>query len=453
MTTHRRRFLRLCGVAGVSATAGCSTGSQNSGTPTSSQTTATPTESPTQLQSPTQQAKLVPDDGDNGDRFAGSVAVSSDGTTALVGAVQDSDPHGDRAGSAYIFDGSGGSWSQQAKITADDGDSDDEFGNSVALSSDGTTALIGAHEDDDPNEDGAGSAYIFDGSGGSWSQQVKLVADDGTDGDNFGRSVALSRDGTTALIGASDDRVPNVSGEIKGAVYIFSESSGSWNQQTKLAADDGANSNEFGCSVALSRDGTTALIGDRLNDTKGTNTGSAHIFNESGDSWSQQARLVPDDGDSRDNFGNTVALSSDGTTALIGSYEDNDPNGDRAGSAYLFDSSAGSWSQQAKLTAADGDSDDLFGHSVAIARDGTIALIGARYDEDPYGRGAGSAYIFDGSGDSWSQQDKISAGDGDLDDNFGSSVGMSSDGTTALIGASGDEDPNGRAAGSAYIFE
>lgn len=162
MTTPRRRFLRFCGVAGISATAGCSTGSQNSGTPTSSQTTATATESPTQLQSPTQRGKIVPDDGDNGDRFGGSVAVSSDGTTALVGAVNDRDPHGDRAGSAYVFDSSGGSWSQQAKITADDGDSDDEFGNSVALSSDGTTALIGASGDENPNGRTAGSAYIFE---------------------------------------------------------------------------------------------------------------------------------------------------------------------------------------------------------------------------------------------------------------------------------------------------
>lgn len=108
----------------------------------------------------------------------------------------------------------------------------------------------------------------------------------------------------------------------------------------------------------------------------------------------QTAKLAPDDGDAGDLFGSSVALSMDGTTAIIGAYADDDPNGRLAGSAYVFEQSDGSWRQQAKLTPDDGDSKDVFGSSVAMTNDGTIAIIGARHDEDPNGETSGSAYVF-----------------------------------------------------------
>jgi hypothetical protein len=106
---------------------------------------------------------------------------------------------------------------QQAKLAADDGDSRDSFGESVAMSSDDATALISARVDDDANGRNAGSVYVFENSGGSWTQQAKLAADDGDSGDIFGESVAMSSDGTTALIGAPDDEDPN--GELADSAY------------------------------------------------------------------------------------------------------------------------------------------------------------------------------------------------------------------------------------------
>jgi hypothetical protein len=151
-----------------------------------------------------QQAKLVPDDGDEGDRFAADVAVSGDGATAVIGAQFDEEPNG--AGSAYVFNWDGDSWNQQTKLFADDGNEDSaRFGEYLGISSDGTTAVIGAPSDDDPNGGNAGSAYVFNRDGGSWSQQTKLFADDGDDVDRFGTSVSVSSDGTTAVIGAQGD--------------------------------------------------------------------------------------------------------------------------------------------------------------------------------------------------------------------------------------------------------
>ncbi|WP_277543289.1 hypothetical protein [Haloarcula laminariae] len=404
----------------------------------------TPTQTPTQT--PAQEASFAPDDGNSRDHFGWSVSLSSDGSTALIGARFDEDPNGYDAGSAYVFDSSGSSWTQQAKLAADDGNIYDNFGVSVTLSSDGTTALIGACWDEDPNGNTAGSAYVFDSSDGSWTQQAKLAADDSESPDSFGWSVSLSGDGSTALIGAPVDEDSN--GNTAGPAYVFGRSGGWWSQQVKLTPDDGDSDDSFGGSVTLSSDGSTALIGASGDeDPNGDNAGSAYVFGSSGGLRTQQAKLAPDDGDSDDAFGFSVALSSDGSTALIGAP------GDEAGSAYVFDSSGGSWTQQAKLAPDDGDSDDSFGFSVALSSDGSTALIGASGDEDPNNELAGSAYVFDSSGGSWTQQAKLAPDDGDSDDAFGVSVTLSSDGSSALIGAPVDEDPNGDEAGSAYVFE
>jgi hypothetical protein len=128
----------------------------------------------------------------------------------------------------YVFEKTGGSWSQQAKLSADDGDENDLFGGAVALSNDGTTTIVGAYGDEDPNGDEsvngdtAGSVYAFEKSDGSWSQQTKLAADNGNPNDGFGNSLAVSDDGTTAVIGVPGDEDSN--GDTVGSVYVCQKS-------------------------------------------------------------------------------------------------------------------------------------------------------------------------------------------------------------------------------------
>mgnify|MGYP000728304901 CR=1 FL=1 len=280
-----------------------------------------------------------------------------------------------------------GGWSQQVKLTPDDGDPIDSFGSSVTL--DGARALVGAYGDEDPNGDDAGSAYVFERTNGSWTQQAKLTPDDGDAGDYFGVTVAL--DGGMALVGAYGDEDPN--GDAAGSAYVFERSTGSWTQQAKLTPDDGDAEDLFGDAVAL--DGATALVGAPWDeDPNGDAAGSAYVFERTNGSWTQQAKLIPDDGDADDLFGDAVAL--DGDRALVGANGDEGPNGDYAGSAYVFERSNGSWAQQAKLTPDDRDRRDSFGDSVVL--DGGTALVGANGDEDPNGANAGSAYVFEEGG-------------------------------------------------------
>jgi len=275
----------------------------------------------------TQQVKLTAADAAAGDNFGTSVALSGD--TAVVGAYGDDDG-GTDSGSAYVFVRSGGVWTQQAKLTAADPAADDYFGYSVALS--GDTAVVGAYADDDGGTD-SGSAYVFVRSAGVWTQQAKLTAADAASGDEFGISVALS--GDTAVVGAWRDDIGAI-GDIgfwdRGSAYVFVRSGGVWTQQAKLISPDAASGDEFGVSVAVS--GDTAIVGALYDDGSGWNSGSLFVFVRSGGVWTQQAKLAAADSGEFIEFGGSVALSGD--MAIVGAVWDF-AGGQSSGSAYVFD--------------------------------------------------------------------------------------------------------------------
>jgi hypothetical protein len=371
----------------------------------------------------TQQQKLTASDGVGNDNFGFSAAVSGDGSTALVGAFSKNS----FTGAAYVFLRSGTTWSQQAELTAADAASGDEFGLSVSLSGDGNTALIGARN----KNSGTGAAYVFIRSGTVWGQQAELTAGDAATNDSFGWSVSLSGDGSAALLGAYNKN----SGT--GAAYVFIRSGTVWGQQAELTAGDAATGDEFGYSVSISGDASTALVGAF---NKNSATGVAYVFIRSGTVWGQQAELAAGDAATNNDFGISVSLGGDGSTALIGA--DNRNSG--TGAAYVFSRSGTTWSQQQELTAGDAATSDGFGFSVSLSADDSTALIGAENKNS----GTGAAYVFTRSGSSWNQQHELTASDATSGDDFGFAVSLSSDGTTALVGAFGKNSFTG----AAYVF-
>ena len=374
--------------------------------------------------------KTLAMDGADADNFGWSVSVSGD--TAIVGSYRDDD-NGSASGSAYIFTRSGTDWSQQAKITPNDGSVDGFFGYSVSVS--GDTVIVGSQLDDD-NGTNSGSAYIFTRTGTDWSQQAKITPNDGAEADLFGISVSVS--GDTVIVGSYQD---DDNGAGSGSAYIFTRTGTDWSQQAKITPNDGAEADLFGISVSVS--GDTVIVGSYQDDDNGAGSGSAYIFTRTGGTWSQQAKITPGDGAEADLFGISVSVSGD--TAIVGSYQDDD-NGRDSGSAYIFTRSGTDWSQQAKITPNDGATDDNFGYSVSVS--GDTVIVGSRLDDDN-GRDSGSAYVFTRSGSNWTPT-KITPNDGAEADNFGYSVSVSGD--TVIVGSYLDDD-NGSASGSAYVFE
>jgi hypothetical protein len=197
---------------------------------------------------------------------------------------------------------SGSSWTQQTKITASDGLANDNFGGSVAIS--GDYVLVGAESDDIGSNTSQGSAYVFVRLGTSWTQQAKLTASDGATNDNFGISVSIS--GDYAVVGAeSDDIGENLN---QGSAYVFVRSGTSWTQQAKLTASNGEGYDGFGYSVAISDD--YAIVGAVYDDVgANSNQGSAYVFVRSGNIWTQ-IRNVTDSAPVNTRNGSSVAISN-----------------------------------------------------------------------------------------------------------------------------------------------
>ncbi len=383
----------------------------------------------------TQLQKISASDAALDNEFGYATAMSGD--LAVVGAPGNNSG----AGAAYIFERNQGgkdSWGQVTKITASDGAGGDGFGTSVAVS--GHTVVVGA-----PDDDGMGSAYVFErNSGGSdtWGQVSKITASDGATGDEFGASVAVS--GDTVVVGAPSDESNT------GAAYIFERNENgqdSWGQITKITASDGAGGDNFGTSVAISIDSVVA--GSPGDDDGGESSGSMYVFarNQGGaDSWGQVRKMVADDDAAGDALGTSVVIKGD--VAAAGAPGSNSATG----SAYVFYRNQGgvdNWGQVRQLLALDGETGDEFGHSLGF--NGDWIVVGA-YLEDDVASGAGSIYVFDrnqGGADNWGQMIKIQAGDAAMDDQFGFSVAIGGD---TLISGANLNDDGYSASGSAYLF-
>ena len=328
----------------------------------------------------TQQAVLLASDGAATDKFGQSVAISQD--TIVVGSYND-DTAFSNGGSAYVFVRNGTTWTQQQKLLPSDGTADDEFGNAVGI--DGEVIVVGSHFADLPGNSQAGSAYVFRRSGTVWSETQRLipVSTGGSVvlGDHFGESVAVS---TKVAIGASGDDNPFTAA---GAVYVFADIGGAYVQEQKLIIGTGANGDRFGNSVAI--EGNT-LVGGAYQYTPTIGQpafGAAYVFEFNGSTWASQGRIVASDGASSDRFGYSVAVSDD--VVAVGAREDDTvAGGPDAGSAYLFVRNGSSWTEDQKIAPSDTFNGDRMGVSIALSFGKLVVGAAEKALSSPNGQGA-----------------------------------------------------------------
>lgn len=330
-----------------------------------------------------QEAKLTTSDGQSGDSFGYTVAISGDGATVSVSSVNDGDS-GSNRGSVYVFVKSGSDWVQQTKLLPPAAEATTSYGISASLSSDGNTLAVGHQLEDSPTTD-AGSVYIYVRTGAVWAEQAELTVSDGIK--NFGRSVSLSNSGNDIAIGAYG------TAENHGCVYVFTRSGTTWSQQARVTASDGASGDSLGSSVSISGDGNTVLAGAHGDDTKGISAGAAYVYTRSGVIWSQHSKLMLSDGSAGDYFGVSVSINDDGSFCAVGAHRDDDKDED-SGSVTIFKKNGAVWEQTYKLLASDGRNSDIFGYSVSLSGDGKTCVGGAYLNSNPRGTNAGAAYVF-----------------------------------------------------------
>ena len=377
------------------------------------------------------------------DNFGYAVELSEDGNTLAVSAYfeasgatgVDADQADDsipQAGAVYIFTRSGDSWSQQAYLKAsntghlpDDpneiGDGD-QFGFAIALSDGGNTLAVGAIAEDggninDPSDNSlvsAGAVYVFERSGGIWTQEAYLKPSNVGQGDLFGYSLALTADADILVVGSYDEDgslagnndVQNDDQAGSGAVYVFERDGDAWSQTAYLKGSYVERNDSIGVVVDISDDGST-LVSTALDEDSfatginpvpepdwesDTSTGGVYVFVRDGDGWAQEAYLKASNTGREDWFGSRLELSGDGNTLVASAQledsgaigidgEQNDDSAQEAGVAYLFTRDNGVWSQRAYIKGSNTEAYDEFGSTLSLSRDGRLLAIGARGED------------------------------------------------------------------------
>ena len=316
-----------------------------------------------------------------GDKAGWSISLSTDGNTIAIGARYN-DGGGSNAGHVRIYDWSGGAWTQRG--TDIDGESSgDEMGQSVALSSDTNTLVVGS-----PWNDGAGansgSVRVYDWNGTAWNQRGTDI--DGESSNNYnGQSVSISANGSIIAMGA----VKNNGNA--GHVRIYSWNGSAWVQ---LGADiDGETAgDEIGQSIALTADGNSIVMGAQFNDGGGSNSGHARVFDWNGSDWVQRGTDI--DGErSGDYSGISVSITDDGNSIAIGA-RGNDDGGSGAGQARVYNWDGSAWVQRG--SDIDGESSgDGSAQSLKVSGDGITLAVGALYNDNSNGSDAGHVRVYD----------------------------------------------------------
>jgi hypothetical protein len=364
------------------------------------------------------------------------VSVSADGNTAVAGAPAVTVNGAANTGSAWVYTRANGVWTK-GPLLVDNTAAAAKQGLSVAISGDGSTIIVGGPV----YNSGQGAAWVYHLENGSWVFQAKLTDTAGA-GASQGTAVALSSDGNTALVGVPDD----ASGV--GAVWVYTRTNGTWNltPQQKMVAGDALGFALQGLSVSLSGDGNTALFGGQ-SDNGGI--GAAWVFTRpnGGATWTEQQKLVGGTPLIVPNQGHYVALSSDGSTALVSGWHDNG----NTGAVWAWVRSGSTWTQQQKFTPSDETpaNGSFFGSAVSLSSNGNTAVIGGYHDNGGTSTlNVGATWIYSRSGTSWHEVGKFEGTGASGTPAQGISVAISQDGHTVLTGGPGDT----AGAGAFWVF-
>jgi trimeric autotransporter adhesin len=346
------------------------------------------------------------------------------------------------------------------------------FGTSVAISADGNTLAVGAADGGATAASRTGAVSIFLRTANSWSFVAKLVPANGDDFDQFGRSVALSADGSTLAVGAPQEASASTNpadntAPAAGAVYVFRQNTNGWEQLAYLKAATPQQYANFGGSLALSADGNVIGIG-APDQTIGTGFahGAAYVFTRSGANWIQQSALTAPVQMASAYFGISIATNASGSLVAVGAYGEDIGALNFAGRVHLYTRALNTWSYQNSVSAATPSNGAQFGAALALDSSGTTLAVSASTEDslpDPTQKYVGAVHVFGLNGTTPNFIARLVPSNAEDSDWFGTALALSNDGhTIAATSIYEDGDASGidgvstalsaYAAGAAYVF-
>lgn len=451
------------------------------------------------------------------DLFGSTVALSADGNTLAVGAPWedsesagvggvlpancngDADPGAPstspcrNAGAVYVYAKSAGVWQFQSYIKASNTQSRDHFGTGLSLSADGNVLAVASTWEDGPDDgtvNQSGAVYIYARRGAVWdTNPVGYLRPTGPGANEFfGAPLVLSPNGTqvavgvpgegSASVGVGSDPIHNcdVTPRINcarnaGAVYVFTHNGTDWSgPPVYIKASDATIGGRFGYSLAYSGDGSLLAVGSITRASAVGQSGAVYVYATA--TWTPLQTLIAANAGVNDQFGSSVAMSNDGSIIAVGADKEDsadaampaDNSSADAGAVYIFTGTSGVWSQQAYLKASNVGAGDNFGATIALSSDGNMLAVGAPSEGSSAEMGAdgqndnsapkaGAVYVYTYANGAWTQVNYIKAPNTDADadneefggttrDQFGAALSLSADGSTLAVGARYEDGSN-----------
>jgi hypothetical protein len=442
----------------------------------------------------------------NRNSFGHTLAISGDGSVLAVGDAHDDvftrgingtpdefQYHGTDSGAVFLYTRGDEEWSLQAFVKASNVAGGDQFGTAVSLSRDGTILAVGAPFEDsgatgingdqtDNSLQNTGAVYIFSFDGSSWNELAYIKIRNSAQGNNqLGLLLSLSSMGDRLCVLSRDN------------VYVFHHTASGWIEEVRLNMSELELGSPPAYTVQLSGDGLTLAIGTPLESTSEDETvhhGVVYIYTFNGTEWIEQGRITANHPDDNDYFGASVSLSEDGNVLAVGASREDSAaigiNGDAtdnsatsSGAAYLFEREGGVWNQSVYLKASNAEDDDYFGNRVALSGNAQFLVVAAT-GEDSLARGIngdqtnnasaeappGAVYLYARDRADWYQKAYIKAPNTNsgfnyelgpvcrvsgctLNNDFGSTLAISDDGTALVVGATRE---NNYRTGAVYLY-
>lgn len=396
-----------------------------------------------------EEGKLIAGDRAANDYFGRTLSISGDGTRAAVSSYLTDVGGTVDAGAVYVFLRTGSSWTQEAKITAADKATSDQFSVN-RLDATGARLVVGAINKTVSGTVSAGQVYVYSRSGTTWTQEAVIYpAADVANLKYFGTSIELDNDATRVIIGSDYSTESSVTNS--GAVYIYSRSGTNWTQEAKLVASDISANASFGRSVAITPDGTRCVVGShRLTVSSFSQAGAAYVFSRSGTAWTQEAKVTSNSPAANDFFGFSVSIDNTGTRIAVGAYQKTTSQTSQGGMAYIFSRSGTAWTQEAVVQAADNGT-AYFGFRVFIDKTGSYLYASSHVHAAGSTLNAGAVYVFVRSGTTWTQINYFRCSTPGANAYFSIDMDLTDDGTRLLVGARGD-DLGITNVGAAYVY-
>ena len=441
---------------------------------------------------------IKPQNNDSLDEFGHALAISDDGLTLAVGAINESssgtgvtaDPKDNSAkssGAVYMFQYLNGKWEPNAFLKASNSGAGDQFGYSVSVSGNGQILAVGALQESsnargingnqaDNSNPLSGAVYVFHRQGSAWQQKAYLKASNSDALDAFGFSLSLNFDGTLLIVGAPgesavttgiDGDTSNNAAQYSGASYLFERKGDSWTQLHYVKASNTDSNDSFGYDVSMSRDGTKFAIGapgeasgsmginNVQSDNSKVDSGAVYVFSNIAGLPKQEFYVKASNTDQNDQFGFSVTLNNDGRVMGVGAYQeaaDTTVNGDQfnnsaadAGAVYIFSEDSG-FKQEAYLKASNVNASDRFGYDINLDSAGELLAVGSP-QESSSALGvqgdellndaplSGAVYLFKKEENEWLQETYIKATNTEAGDNFGQSLALCGAGESLAVGA------------------